>query len=315
MPQGGKNLLVKLLIIIIGFGLLLWGMYTLRKGLELFAASKLTQVLQEMTATPERGFLSGMFVTALLQSSTALTLMTVSFVDARLLPFEKALGLILGSNIGTTITNQLLAFPLGHFAPLIFGLGALGFLFLPNRWRFLALALSGLGLLFFALDFLQNALSPLVDNASIQNYIYSIGNNHFKGVIIGTLLSALLHSSSATTGLAMILSQEGWIDLTSVLAIIFGANIGTCFTAVLASITNSPAAQRIALFHVLLNIFGVILFFPFLEPIAKLLEFFGDNPARQAANAHTFFNLFSSLLAFPLLPQAARLLKKLLPQD
>jgi Na+/phosphate symporter len=290
-------------------------MYTLRKGLELFAASKLTQVLQEMTATPARGFFSGIFVTALLQSSTALTLMTVSFVDARLLPFENALGLILGSNIGTTITNQLLAFPLGHFAPLIFGSGALGFLFLPHRWRFLALAVSGLGLLFFALDFLQNGLSPLIDNASIQNYLRNLGNNHLKAILMGTLLSALLHSSSATTGLAMILSQEGWINLPTVLAIIFGANIGTCFTAMLASVTNSPAAQRIALFHILLNVFGVLLFYPFLEPLAKLLELFGDSPARQAANAHTFFNLLSSLLAFPLLPQATQLLKKLLPQD
>jgi phosphate:Na+ symporter len=290
-------------------------MYTLRKGLELFAASKLTQVLQEMTATPMRGFLSGMFVTALLQSSTALTLMTVSFVDAGLLPFENALGLILGSNIGTTVTTQLLAFPLGRFAPLIFGVGALGFLFLSQRWRYLALALSGLGLLFFALDFLQNGLSPLVDNPSIQNYLHNLGNNHLKAILMGTLLSALLHSSSATTGLAMILSQEGWINLPTVLAIIFGANIGTCFTAVLASVTNSPAAQRIALFHVLLNVFGVLLFYPFLEPLAKLLGLFGDSPARQAANAHTFFNVFSSLLAFPLLPHATQLLKKLLPQD
>jgi phosphate:Na+ symporter len=290
-------------------------MYTLRKGLELFAASKLTQFLQEMTATPQRGFLSGMFVTALLQSSTALTLMAVSFVDAGLLPFENALGLILGSNIGTTITNQLLAFPVGRFAPLIFALGALGFLFFPQRWRYLALALSGLGLLFFALNFLQNGLSPLINEESIQKYLYNLGNNHLKAILTGTLLSALLHSSSATTGLAMILLQEGWLNLPTVLAIIFGANIGTCFTAVLASVTNSPAAQRIALFHVLLNVFGVILFYPFLEPLAKLLELFGGSPARQAANAHTLFNLLSSLLAFPLLPRATQLLKKLLPQD
>ena len=266
-------------------------MYTLRQGLELFATSHLKQLLHRMTATPGRSFVSGILITALLQSSTALTLMTVSFVDAGLLPYENALGLILGSNIGTTLTTQLLAFPLERLALPIFSLGALGFLFVPNRWRFLALALSGLGILFFALGFLQTGLSPLA----------------------GTLLSALLHSSSASTGLAMILSQEGWINLPTVLAIIFGANIGTCFTAVLASLTSSRAAQRVALFHVLLNIFGVMLFYPFLDPLANLLQYFSSSPARQAANAHTFFNLFSSLLVFPLLPQATRLLKRLLP--
>ncbi|MFZ3372939.1 MAG: Na/Pi symporter [Desulfitobacteriaceae bacterium] len=306
-------MLISLLIILSGLALLLWGMYTLRTGLELFATSQLKQLLQRMTATPRRSFVSGIFVTALLQSSTALTLMTVSFVDAELLPYENALGLILGSNIGTTITTQLLAFPLERLAPPIFGLGALGFFFLPNRWRFLALALSGLGILFFALDFLQTGLSPLANQAYVQKLLHNLGNNHLQGVLAGILLSALLHSSSASTGLAMLLSQEGWINLPTVLAIIFGANIGTCFTAVLASLTSSRAAQRVALFHVLLNIFGVMLFFPFLNPLANLLQLFSSNPARQAANAHTFFNLFSSLLVFPLLPQATRLLKKLLP--
>ncbi|MHB8124337.1 MAG: Na/Pi cotransporter family protein [Desulfitobacteriaceae bacterium] len=306
-------MLINLLTIITGFILLFWGMYTLRQGLQLFATSQLQQLLRRITATPQRGFVSGIFITALLQSSTALTLMTVSFVDAGLLPYDNALGLILGSNIGSTITNQLLAFPLERFAPLIFSLGALGFLFLPNRWRFLALALSGLGILFFALAFLQNGLSPLVNLELTQKFLRNLGDNHLQGVLIGTLLSALLHSSSATTGLAMIISQEGWINLPTVLAIIFGANIGTCFTAVLASLTSSRAAQRVALYHVLLNIFGVVLFYPFLDPLANLLQLFSSSPARQAANAHTFFNLFSSLLAFPLLPQATRLLIKLLP--
>ncbi len=286
-------------------------MHTLRQGLQLFATSQLKQILDRMTATPRRSFVSGIFITALLQSSTALTLMTISFVDAGLMPYENALGLILGSNIGTTMTNQLLAFPLERLAPPIFALGALGFLFIPNRWRYLALALSGLGILFFALDFLENGLSPLANLEITQNFLHNLGNNHLQGVLAGTLLSALLHSSSATTGLAMILSQEGWVSLPTVMAIIFGANIGTCFTAIVASLTSSRAAQRVALFHIILNVFGVMLFYPFLNPLSNLLQLFSSSPARQAANAHTFFNLFSSLLAFPLLPLVTRLLKKI----
>jgi len=302
-----------LLTLVLGLCLLLWGMRVLRQGLQSFAGLRLHQVLSWMTATPWRGFWSGSVSTAVLQSSTALTVMAVSFVDAELLAFENALALILGSNVGTTLTTQLLAFPLDRITPYLMLFGALGYLFIQNRGRYLSLSIFGLGVLFFSLSLLQAGMAPLADLPVIQHFLRQLGDNHLQGVIAGTVLSALLHSSSATTGIVMILTQDGWITLPTALAFIFGANIGTCFTAVLAALGSSRAAQRVALFHVLLNVFGVLLFLPFVGPLAHGLTLMGGSLARQVANAHTLFNLLSSLLAFPLLPWATRFLKKILP--
>ena len=297
----------------LGLALLLWGMKMLRQGLQSFAEHRLHQALLWMTATPKRGFWSGAVSTALLQSSTALTVMAVSFVDAKLLPFENALALILGSNIGSTLTTQLLAFPLDRITPYLMLFGALGYLFIPTRWRFLSLSIFGLGVLFFAISLLQAGMIPLADRPAIQQFLRQLGDNHLKGVLAGTVLSALLHSSSATTGIVMLLTEDGWITLPTALAFIFGANIGTCFTAVLAALASSQAAKRVALFHVLLNVFGVLLFLPLVGPLAYGLTFMGGSLARQVANAHTLFNILSSVLAFPLLPWATRSLKKILP--
>lgn len=299
--------------LMLGMALLLGGMKILRRGLQSFAGHRLHQALYWMTATPWRGFWSGTISTALLQSSTALTVMTVSFVDAKLLPFENALALILGSNIGSTLTTQLLAFPMERLTPYILIFGAMGYLFIPARWRFLSLSIFGLGILFLSLGILQAGLTPLADHPMIQDFLKQLGDNHLKGVLAGTILSALLHSSSATTGIVMLLTEDGWITLPTALAFIFGANIGTCFTAVLAALASSRAAKRVALFHVLLNVFGVLLFLPFVGPLASGLTLMGGSLSRQVANAHTLFNLLSSVLAFPLLPWATRLLKKILP--
>ncbi|WP_407307391.1 Na/Pi cotransporter family protein [Desulfosporosinus sp. SB140] len=301
-----------LLTLVLGLGLLLWGMKELRQGLQSFAGLYLRQLLLWMTATPIRGFWAGGICTAFLQSSTALTVMAVSFVDAELLPFENALALILGSNIGSTLTTQLLALPLEQITPYLLALGALGYLFIPKRIRYLFLAVFGLSLLFFALSMLQSGMAPLADKPSIQQFLQQLGNNHLKGVLAGTLLSALLHSSSATTGIVMLLTENGQITLPTALAFIFGANIGTCFTAVLAALVSSRAAQRVAVFHVLLNVFGVLLFLPFVGPMAQGLSLIGGSLSRQVANAHTLFNILSSLLAFPLLPKATQFLKRIL---
>ncbi|HZK53830.1 MAG TPA: Na/Pi symporter [Desulfosporosinus sp.] len=302
-----------LITLVLGLGLLLWGMKVLRQGLQSFAGLRLHQVLGWMTATPWRGFWSGSISTAVLQSSTALTVMAVSFVDGGMLRFENSLALILGSNIGSTATTQLLAFPLDRLTPYILILGALGYLFIPNRGRFLALSIFGLGLLFFSLSLLKAGMAPLADLPEIQHFLRQLGDNHLQGVLAGTLLSALLHSSSATTGIVMLLAEDGWVTLPTALAFIFGANIGTCFTAVLAALGSSRAAQRVALFHVLLNVFGVLLFLPFVGPLAHILANMGGSLSRQVANAHTLFNVLSSLLAFPLLPWSTRFLKKILP--
>ena len=299
--------------LILGLALLLWGMNILKQGLQSFAGHHLRKLLLWMTQNPWRGFFSGGISTAILQSSTALTVMAVSFVNAELLPFENALALILGSNIGATLTTQLLAFSLEPIVPWLLLIAASGYLFVKHRIRYLFLALLGLSTILFALSLLQSGLAPLSSRPWVQQFLRQLGNNHFKGVLAGTLLSALLHSSAATTGIVMLLTEEHWLTLPTALAFIFGANIGTCFTAVLAALTSSRAAQRVALFHVLLNVFGVLLFLPFVGVLAQGLSLTGGSFSRQIANAHTIFNIASSILAFPLLPKATRFLSRLLP--
>lgn len=301
-----------LLSLFLGLFCLLYGMYVLRLGLERFAANTFKHFLDKMTVTPWRGFWSGTVATALLQSSTALTVMAVSFVDAGLIPFENALGLILGSNIGTTLTTQLLALSLDSFVLYFLLFGSVGYLLIPNRYRNLALSLLGLGMLFFALQLLESGMAPLAEFTVVKRFLQQLGDHHFQGILAGILLSALLHSSAATTGLVMLLAEEGYLTLPTALAFIFGANIGTCFTALIAALVTNRAAQRVAVFHVLLNVFGVLLFFPFLNPLAHLLEELGGSLSRQVANAHTFFNVISSLVAFPLLPLATRFLTRIL---
>jgi phosphate:Na+ symporter len=303
--------LTLLLILALGLAILLYGMHILRFGLQAFAGETFRSLLRQMTLTPWRGFWSGTLATAILQSSTALTVMAVSFVDSGLIPFQNALGLILGSNIGTTVTTQLLALPLDQYIPYALLIGGLGYLFIPNRWRFFALSILGVGMLFFALSLLESGMAPLAELDWVQDNLHQLGDHHFKGVIAGTFLSALLHSSAATTGIVMLLAEDGWITLPTALSLIFGANIGTCFTAILASFATHRAAQRVAIFHVLLNVFGVILFLPFLTPMASLLEWLGGSLSTQIANAHTLFNIISSLMALPLLPWATKQLERL----
>jgi phosphate:Na+ symporter len=304
-------MLMPLLLTVLGLMLLLTGMNTLRNGLEKFAGPHFKGILLKLTATPGKGFLSGIAATGFLQSSTALTVLAVSLVDAKLLDFKNALGLILGSNIGTTITPQLLAFPLTKISLWLILLGFLGYKLIKSKTRFFCLSIAGLGMMFFSFLALESAMIPLTEKAWVQDKLHHLDNNYVLSITAGTILSTLLHSSSATTGIAMLLTEEGWLNLPASLAFIFGANIGTCFTAVIVSFFTSRAAQRVAIFHVLLNIFGVFIFYPFINLLAELITSLGGNLSRQVANAHTIFNLASSLLAFPLLPYASRLLEKI----
>lgn len=304
-------MLMPLLIAGVGLSLLLLGMIILREGLQKFAGSHFQQILLKLTATPSKGFISGIVATGFLQSSTALTVMAISFVDARLIGVENALGLILGSNIGTTITPQLLAFPLTKISIWLILIGLGGHRFIKSHARFLLLSIAGLGIMFYSLSVLESAMVPLTKMSFVQNWLHRLDNNYLYSILAGTVLSALLHSSSATTGIAMVLTEEGWLNLPASLAFIFGANIGTCFTALFVSFFASKAAQRVAIFHILLNVFGVILFYPFIGLTAEIISILGGNLSRQVANAHTTFNLITSLLAFPLLPYASRFLQKI----
>jgi phosphate:Na+ symporter len=302
---------IPLILTIIGLTLLLAGLFLLRGGLAKYLGPALPQILLRFTETPGKGFCSGLVATGILQSSTALTLMAVAFVDTGLLNFTKALGLILGSNVGATLTTQLLALPVAKLAKWVILPGLTGYLLLKSRLRFLLLAVSGLGMMFFSLAVLGSAMLPLTRLTAVQAMLAHLGDHYLASVLCGTVLAALLHSSSAATGIVMVLTQEGRLNLPASFAFIIGANIGTCCTALIVAIFTSRAAQRVAIFHFLLNVFGALLFFPFLPLLAAAVSQLGMNPSREIAMMHTVFNLVSSLIVLPLLPYAARLLQKL----
>ncbi|NLL51956.1 MAG: Na/Pi cotransporter family protein [Peptococcaceae bacterium] len=304
-------MLKAIFISIFGLILLLAGMFVLREGLKKYAGSHFQNTIQKLTVTPAKGFFSGVAATIFLQSSTALTVMAVSFVDAGLVPFENTLALILGSNIGSTVTPQLLAFPLAEFSVWLVVAGFAGFIFFKKRLRFLFLSIAGIGTMFFSLSLLEKGMAPITTMPWCQNWLSQLHNNYIYCIMAGTFLSAILHSSSAVTGIAMVLTEKGWLSLPASFAFILGANIGTCFTALIVSVLASRSAQKVAIFHLMANIFGVLVFYPFITTTGGIMELMGDDPARQVANAHTFFNIVSSLMLLPFLPTATRILNKL----
>lgn len=296
---------------LIGLVLLLIGLKILRDGLEKYSGSYFQHILQKFTATTMKSFLSGIAATGLLQSSTALTVMVLSFVDAGLIGFENSLGLILGSNIGSTITPQLLSLPVKDFAVWLLPAGLVGFWVLKTKTKYIFYAVAGIGVMFISLGLLESTMIPLTDTDLIRNWLQHLNQNYLESIAAGMILSASLHSSTATAGVVMVLTEKGWLNMPTSIAFIYGANIGTCMTALIVSAFTSRSAQRVAIFHVLINIIGVIVFYPLLDPLAGMIRLIGGSLSRQIANAHTVFNIVSSLMLLPVLPYACRFLKRI----
>lgn len=306
-------MVLSVLLTIAGLVLLLTGLKVLRDGLEKYSGSYFQHILQKLTATTMNSFFTGIAATGLLQSSTALTVMVLSFVDAGLIGYENSLGLILGSNIGSTVTPQLLSLPVKNYAVWLLPLGLFGYKILKTKKKYIYYALSGIGIMFISLNLLESAMIPLTDTVSIRNLLQHLNQNYPQSIAAGMILSASLHSSSAAAGVVMVLTEKGWLNMPTSLACIFGANIGTCMTTLIVSIFTSKSAQRVAIFHVLVNIFGVILFYPFLNPLAEMIQLLGGSLSRQIANAHTIFNILSSLMLLPMVAYAGRILKWIRP--
>ncbi|SMB94164.1 phosphate:Na+ symporter [Thermanaeromonas toyohensis ToBE] len=294
-----------------GIGILLLGVYLLRSGLMALSHSRLERFLRQATHTPWKGFIWGALATALVQSSTATTVLTVGMVDSKAISFYQGLSLILGANVGTCLTVQLLAFDLQALAwPAII----LGTLFLiPRPSRAVGLSLWGCGLIFYALSLMSSASTPLRDSAVLPGFLTAASNSPWQALLVGTAFTALLHSSSAMTGIAMVLTAQGVVPLPGALSIVLGANIGTCSTALVAALFSSRAAQRTALANLLINVAGALIVLPFLYTVAPLLSLASPNPARQVAHFHTLFNLLSSLVALGLLKPLSAFLTWLVP--
>lgn len=300
-----------------GLGLFLYGMKLMSDGLENVAGEKLKGILEKITSNKVIGVLVGTIVTAIIQSSSATTVMVVSFVNAGLMTLTQATGVILGSNIGTTITAQMVSFNLEVIAPIFIGVGAILMMSAKKkRIKDLAYIALGFGILFMGMGLMSSSLKPISNLQIFNDFISVIGKNHFLGVLVGLTMTAILQSSSATTGILVALANSGNIDMNVAFPIILGCNIGTCVTAILAGLTANRTAKKAALLHLLFNIFGTVLFLPFSDKVVTFVNYLTpDNVARQVANAHTIFNVVITIFILPISKYFVMLVNHILPDD
>ena len=300
-----------------GLALFLYGMEKMSEGMKKSAGNKMRAILATLTRNRLVALLVGAFVTMVIQSSSATTVMLVSFVQAELMSFVQSLGVILGADIGTTITAQLIAFKLTDYALLMIVIGfAMRMLAKKEEIKHIGEAILGFGILFFGMKLMSDAMKPLRTYPEIINLLKGL-ENPLMGLLVGAVFTALIQSSSAFTGLVIVLAQQGMISLEAGIPMVFGANIGTCITAGLACIGTSREAKRVALAHVLFKIAGVILFVFWIPAFAELVRmitmFMGGGAARQIANAHTFFNVGLGLGFLPFTTIFAAFILKIFP--
>ncbi len=300
-----------------GLALFLYGMKKMSSGMKKTAGNKMRSILSALTKNRVIALSVGVFITMIIQSSSATTVMLVSFVQAGLMTFVQSLGVILGADIGTTITAQLIAFELTDYALLIIAVGfGLQMFSKSDHARNIGEVILGFGILFFGMKLMSDAMKPLRTYPEFMNIMKGL-ENPLLGLSFGTLFTAIVQSSSAVTGIIIVLAQQRLITLEAGIAIIFGANIGTCVTAGLASIGTSREAKRVALAHVIFKITGVLIFVFWIPEFAALIRAiavrFGSHEARQIANAHTIFNVGLGVLFLPFTKLFGVLILKILP--
>jgi phosphate:Na+ symporter len=310
-----------------GLSLFLYGMERMSDALKNVAGEKMKDILGMLSNNRIMGMITGAIVTAVIQSSSVTTVMLIGFVTANLMSLSQTIGVILGSNIGTTITAQIVAFKVTKYALLLMAIG-FGMLFSSKKEKIqqYGYMIMGLGMIFFGMGVMSDAMRPLRSYQPFLDLMTQMSNPVW-GILVAALFTALIQSSSATTGVILVLAMQGLITLPAGIALSFGANIGTCVTAFLASIGKPREALRVSIVHVLFNVIGVLIFLPFIEPFAKFVVTISPSPAegltglqaaasvlpRQVANAHTIFNATCALLFLPLISQIARFVFWLVP--
>ncbi|MDI6870444.1 MAG: Na/Pi cotransporter family protein [Bacillota bacterium] len=301
-----------------GLGLFLYGMVLMSDSLQKVAGDRMRRILEVLTTNPLRGVLVGAAVTAIIQSSSATTVMVVSFVNAGLMNLSQAFGVIMGANIGTTMTAQLIAFNLTKTALPICGVGFLVyFVAKRKRIRSLGLLILGFGVLFVGLNTMSEAMKPLRDSPAFVDLMVALSRYPILGVLMGTGMTMLIQSSSATIGLLQAVASQGLITYKAAVPVLFGDNIGTCITAVLASLGTNLTAKRAAIAHVSFNVFGTILFLLLLQPFKGLVEAITPSGylPRLIANSHTVFNVLNTLVWLPMVAVMVRWVKTVVPGE
>ncbi|MCL4440860.1 MAG: Na/Pi cotransporter family protein [Firmicutes bacterium] len=298
-----------------GMGLLLYGMQILSEGLQKIAGAKLRTVMSTLTQNRLSALAVGATITVLFQSSTATTVILVGLTSAGIMSLKQTLGVILGADIGTTVTAQLIALKVTEIALPIVGLGATIIFFTKReRYRRYGQVLMGFGLLFLGLKIMSEVMYPLRENPLFPQMMAKMSDNPILAMLIASVFTFLIHSSAASIGIIMVLSMQHLVSLHAAIYLLFGANIGTSFTAILSSLGSSRESQRVATAHLLFKVAGVIVFLPFVGPFIDLMEKITSSPGYQVANAHTFFNIVLAIVFTPFVNQFARLLMKIVPE-
>ena len=300
-----------------GLAVFIFGIGRLSESLQRLTSNTLKKIINFLAKRSWAAVLMGLTITSVIQSSSATTVMTVGFVNAGLVTLRQAIGIIMGANIGTTITAQIVSFKVDSIAYPIIIIGTLMYFFgRKKRIKNTGMAILGLGLIFLGMIVMKNALEPLKENETFKYFLLYFSKNPFVGILVGIVITATLQSSSATIGLLIALASQGLLPFASAVPILMGDNIGTCATALLASIGTTITAKRTALAHLMFNIFGTLVFFiliygfkimPFIESIT------GSSVPHQIANIHTAFNITTTIILFPFIGWYEKFIIKIFP--
>ena len=309
--------ITNLLMLLGGLGLFLYGMQMMGSGLEAAAGNRMKRILERLTSNPILGVLVGGVITAVIQSSSATTVMVVGFVNSGMMTLRQAVWVIMGANIGTTITGQLIALDVGAVAPLFAFIGVVLVVFIKKQSvRYYGQIIAGLGILFIGMDMMSSSMAPLRESEAFVNLLTQF-SNPVLGILAGAIFTAIIQSSSASVGILQALASSGVIGLSNAVFVLFGQNIGTCITAVLASVGTSRNAKRTTIIHLMFNIIGTILFTIvciFNTRSSVVSSWTPTNPSAQIANMHTLFNVVTTLLLLPFGGYLAKLATRILPE-
>lgn len=301
-----------------GLALFLYGMQMMSGGLEAAAGNRMKQILEKLTSNRFLGVAVGAGITAVIQSSSATTVMVVGFVNSGMMALRQAVWIIMGANVGTTITGQLIALDVGAIAPLFAFCGVAMIVFVKKlRVQHYGHIVAGLGILFIGMEMMSSSMVPLRESPAFVDMMTKF-SNPLLGILAGAAFTAIIQSSSASVGILQALAVSGVIGLPNAVYVLFGQNIGTCITAVLASIGTSRNAKRATIIHLIFNVFGTVLFtiICMIFPLALAVEHFTPgNPAAQIANMHTLFNLVTTALLLPFGTKLAALAEHILPEQ
>ncbi|GAM15226.1 Na/Pi symporter [Mesobacillus selenatarsenatis] len=301
--------MVYLLFFLLFLAVFIGGMTLLRKGLFELSASRMKNWLAVMTDTPLKGLIAGAVVTALLHSSSAVMVITIGLISAGLLKFSQSIGIILGSNIGTTFTLEIITFNIDAFIVPFAIIGAILMVSRNRTWQNIGAISFGMAAVFAAMRGFTFLADPVTSLPIVELALTNLNNSHLISIFTGTVVTAMIQSSTAMTGIIMGFLSEGTLSMDSAIAAMLGANIGTCITAMLASIGAGKGARLTAFAHVWLNIAGAAVFYPFIEHIAALAPMTAARPEVQLAHVSVVYNIIASLLVLPMSEKFGRMIE------